>query len=425
LCLLCQQGFAAQDAGNLLVHFSQPKITAQPHHVEAEWSGSESDPVLRMTLSDANLEKYSWLILPAPGNGWDLSAYKTLDADIANCSDVPMEVYLWAVGKQGWGAVCDTATLAPGENRDFKCDLRRTFRDGTPIINPTEIAAVQIMVKRNKDDAGGILEVSSLKATGQGREWKAPVDRLSVPDMTDDVPKAGRRVRFQLPGDEGTDIYCALYLPPGWKKGEGAYPVIAEYPGNIYFTKRCYSTGLPDQCRIGYGMSEGQAIWVSLPFIGRAEGTVITSGFGNPDDTAAYAQKVVQEICSRFGGDPDYVILTGFSRGSIACGYIGLRNDEISKLWKGIHGCQHYDGSNWRESNMPDAVERAARFQGKAIFQTDNSKEKYQPVVDATDPAVVWTWVSSGLGAHDTAMFLDDRPSTLKLRKWYNELTSK
>ena len=113
------------------------------------------------------------------------------------------------------------------------------------------------------------------------------------------------------------------------------------------------------------------------------------------------------------------------SRGSIACGYIGLRNDKISKLWKGIVGCQHYDGSNWRESNMEDAVQRAPRFSGKAIFQVDNSQEKYQQVVDATDPSVKWTWTRSALGYHATAMYLDDRPAMKQLRPWFRNLVEK
>ena len=71
---------------------------------------------------------------------------------------------------------------------------------------------------------------------------------------------------------------------------------------------------------------------------------------------------------------------------------------------------------------MEDAVERAKRFQGEAIFQTDNRLEKYRPVVEATDPGVRWTWAESGLGFHATAMFLDDRPSTVQLRRWYRDL---
>ena len=73
---------------------------------------------------------------------------------------------------------------------------------------------------------------------------------------------------------------------------------------------------------------------------------------------------------------------------------------------------------------MDGAVQRAPRFQGTAIAQIDNSQKKYQPVVDATDPKVAWTWLDSGLGYHATAMFLDDRPAMVELRKWFAEVSA-
>ncbi|MCE9631735.1 MAG: hypothetical protein K8S94_13595 [Planctomycetia bacterium] len=48
--------------------------------------------------------------------------------------------------------------------------------------------------------------------------------------------------------------------------------MIVEYPGNIFFTPVCHSTGRPEQCVIGYGMTRGAgAIWISLPFIDAAD----------------------------------------------------------------------------------------------------------------------------------------------------------
>ena len=66
------------------------------------------------------------------------------------------------------------------------------------------------------------------------------------------------------------------------------------------------------------------------------------------------------EVCDNFGGDRDDVVLTGFSRGAIACGYIGLRNDHVAALWKGFHACQHYDGAGWNGATMEGAMKRAA-----------------------------------------------------------------
>ena len=54
------------------------------------------------------------------------------------------------------------------------------------------------------------------------------------------------------------------------------------------------------------------------------------------------------------------------------------------------------------------------------MFHTDNPEEKVRPVTDAM--GVPTTFVRSGLGAHSTAMFLDDRESTLQLRRWFAEL---
>ena len=103
-----------------------------------------------------------------------------------------------------------------------------------------------------------------------------------------------------------------------------------------------------------------------MPFLDRATDTIAENAWGNADDTADYLMRLVAEVCDKFGGDRENLVLTGFSRGAIACGYIGLRNDDIAKLWKGFHACQHTDGSNWNGATMASAIERAARFQGQA-----------------------------------------------------------
>ena len=93
------------------------------------------------------------------------------------------------------------------------------------------------------------------------------------------------------------------------------------------FAPVCYSTGLPDQCVIGYGMTKGKgAICLDMPIVDRATGKIAENGCGNADDTADYVMRMVAEVCAKFGGDRENIVLTGFSRGAIACGYIGLRD---------------------------------------------------------------------------------------------------
>jgi hypothetical protein len=404
-------------------------------NVHAEWDSSG------LKLATSQAESYAWAVIPSTKGGWDVARRATIAAEITNTGSEPAGVLFWVVGNSGWDAVLDTATLAPQEKRTFSCDLRGAFPDGTPKLNPADLKGVQIMLAEviNRPAKSGTpekketylrgkitkplsVEVSALRAEGAAPEWKRPPGRFDVPAIENQAPAPGKRVRYRLAQDADNGIYSILNLPEDWSPGK-SFPVIVEFPGNQFYALQCYSTGQPDQCVMGYGMSKGRgAICVGMPFINRSSGKIVEDGWGNADDTADYALQMVEEVCAKFGGDRENVMLTGFSRGAIACGYIGLRNDRIAALWKGFHACQHYDGLQWNRANE-GFLERAARFRGKAVFQTDNSQEKYQPVMDAMKTTV--TWARSGLNAHATAMFLDDRPSTCQLREWFWQLVGR
>jgi predicted esterase len=275
-----------------------------------------------------------------------------------------------------------------------------------------------------KPDVGQAVEVADLVAVGDAPPWTRPPGRLEVPAVEDGAPAPGRRVGHHLvPSGAGIETPPAalLYLPSDWQPG-GIHPVVVEYPGNIFFTAGCYSTGRPEQCVMGYGMTRGRgAIWISLPFVDAA-GHVAENGWGDPDATADFCVRAVEDVCERFGGDRDRLVLTGFSRGAIACGFIGLRNDRIAALWMGLHCCQHYDGDGWNGATLDGALERAGRFRGTSVFHTDNSADAVKPITEAL--GVPTTFVSSGLGAHSCAMFLDDRESTKRVRTWFENLTA-
>jgi hypothetical protein len=342
-----------------------------------------------------------------------------LQAEITNTGRNPADVQFWALASSGWDSVCAVATLQPGESKVLSCNLRETFPDRTPKLDPTRITGFQLMVSNPKKEI--VLQLRNVEALGTAPiPWVRPENRLEVPQTVDGSPGPGKRVRYRL--TDSDKVYASLYLPPNWKPS-GSYPVIAEYPGNIYFVPGCYSTGLPDHCMMGYGMTEGKnALWISLPFVDPSAGCIAETGWGDPDATADFAEKVIETLFKNFGGDPKRTVLTGFSRGAIACGFIGLRNDRIAALWKGFHACQHYDGDGWNGSMMADALVRARRFKGRSVFQTDNPAKAFQPLMDAMGVQPVWA--SSGLGAHACAMFLDNRISTLELRRWFQELVA-
>lgn len=167
-----------------------------------------------------------------------------------------------------------------------------------------------------------------------------------------------------------------LYLPSDWSP-EKKFPVIVELAGNGNY-KNAFgdiSTGLPEDSSLGFGLSGGQGfIWVCLPFLNHAGNAVAIKWWGDapdhrPDSTVAWLKRVVPALCERFSGDPERVILCGFSRGAIAANAIGLHDDEIAAMWRGFVCYSHYDGvhGGWpfAGADAVSAKQRLARLNGR------------------------------------------------------------
>ncbi len=270
---------------------------------------------------------------------------------------------------------------------------------------------------------------------------------LVVPVMTEGTPGPGKRVRATLPKYRGTDIHYSLYLPTDWKP-DGKYPVIVEYSGNgsdrgdgVYRSKHGdISTGKVDGSALGHGLSGGRgAIWIVLPYVDLKQGRNATVWWGDLEATVDFCKEAVKTVCADFGGDPANVIICGFSRGALACNYIGLHDDEIAKLWKGFWPASHYDGARtvWPYSNQDraSALRRLERLGNRAVFV---SHEVYD-----TDPGTytildtVNYLASTGrplnnfrfqivpMRNHSDRWTLCDMPARRHLRQWWHDLVGK
>ena len=162
---------------------------------------------------------------------------------------------------------------------------------------------------------------------------------LTIPRLETGQPDAGRRVKQTIPGYEQTGVYHVTYLPVDWVQGK-SYPVLIEYAGNKYHgANGDISTGRPEGSKMGYGISGGRGfIWVCLPYLNVNGDDIALTWWGDAKNRTArptldYCHKAVPWICKEYGGDPDRVILCGFSRGAIACNYLGLYDNETAKLW--------------------------------------------------------------------------------------------
>ena len=199
-------------------------------------------------------------------------------------------------------------------------------------------------------------------------DFTQPKDLLT-PQMTDEQPGAGRRVRQVAVEYAGTKVYHALYLPTDWTP-EKKYPVLVEYTGNRF--PPCGSTGEVKDANLGFGLSGGQGfIWVSMPYIEVDRTQNAVTWWGDKQATVDYCKTNVPRICAEFSGDADRVFVCGFSRGAIAASYIGLADDEIAKLWKGFITHDHFDGQRewaYPESDRESALLRLSRLKGRPVL---------------------------------------------------------
>ncbi len=208
------------------------------------------------------------------------------------------------------------------------------------------------------------------------RAWEGVASDLVTPDMTAGKPAAGRRVRQVAPEYEGSEVHHALYLPVDWKPG-GKYSVMVEYTGNKYAA--CGSTGEVKDANLGYGLTGGKGfIWVSMPYIEKGGKQNAVTWWGDKQATVDYCKTNVPRICDQFGGDPESVFICGFSRGAIGASYIGLADDEIAALWKGVFTHDHFDGERmwaYPESDRRSALGRLARLRGRPVLASGEGND--------------------------------------------------
>ena len=205
------------------------------------------------------------------------------------------------------------------------------------------------------------------------RGGSLPPAPLSPPPVTSDAPGPGKRVRVTPPEYSGTDVHYTLYLPPDWRAG-GTYPVIVEFVPNTYQG----IAGTVENTQLGFYQSAGSNfIWVTMPSINYQSSPMSNAltwwGDGNAVDPTGQAQcaQFVQtnlvRILENYGGDPSSVFITGFSRGAIATGYIGLSSDALADVWLGFLPYSQADGGSF----TPDPhLVRTSRIKGRASFIT-------------------------------------------------------
>jgi hypothetical protein len=204
-------------------------------------------------------------------------------------------------------------------------------------------------------------------------------DLVLPPDTNTVTPALGVMVQQTAPAFAGQAVYNTLYLPTNWQKGQ-LYPVIVEYPPNGGYTDSGYTTtGYPEDCALGYGISGGQGyILLGMPCISGTPSTIQTQWWGSEAATEAYCLSEIQYVCQNYGGDPSAIFLAGFSRGAAACNFIGLYDSNIADTWLAFipHSGYDYDyeyPEPYDPPTIPWASTRLGRLEGRAQYVSQGS----------------------------------------------------
>ena len=166
--------------------------------------------------------------------------------------------------------------------------------------------------------------------------------------------------------------------------------------------------------------------------------TNVTQWWGNISDyhvepTLNYCKNAVPWICKQYNGNLDSVIITGFSRGAIACNYIGLNDDEISRLWTAFIPYSHYDGVietwDYPACNRASALTRLNRLKARPQFichETINGQQigldSTKSYLDSTGIQAPLTFKETGFRNHSDAWILRSCPTRKALRRWLKSI---
>jgi hypothetical protein len=253
---------------------------------------------------------------------------------------------------------------------------------------------------------------------------------LTVPAVRDGAPKAGDRVRVTAPEYQGTDVHHLLYLPTDWAPGK-RFPVIVEYAGNGPYRNRFgdVSTGRVEGSNLGFGISGGEGfIWICLPYVAVAGRKNQRQWWGDVAKTVAYCKAVVPRVCREYGGDPSAVFLVGFSRGAIACNFIGLHDADIAKLWCGFICHSHYDGVRrwpYTGSDRIAAARRLARLGDRPQWIShERSVEETRRYLAQAAPDGRFTLRRLPFRNHTDEWVLRNFPLRRELRAWVRRACS-
>jgi len=108
------------------------------------------------------------------------------------------------------------------------------------------------------------------------------------------------------------------------------------------------------------------------------------------------------------------------------CGHLGLRDDEIAKLWQAFIPYGHCDGATewpYSDSDATSAIELMKRLNGRLSFIClEGTGEKTRRFIATTGVLAPFTFQEVPFRNHSDEWLLRPSPGRTALRAWVREL---
>ena len=383
---------------------------------------SNDEVAFLMTLDSSS--RYPKLSFQPPEGTIDLAHHHEVRFKVWNNGNSTVNLTAWALSGSGWGGAPSSEqikspsgriSLTPGESKEVVIDLQQRY-PGSDLearcIDAAQITGFELILQPTNR---GKLAVGAIRLAGTSALNPKSTIRKDVKAVKAGDPVPGERVLRILNGFAETRLHHILRLPKNWTP-DRTYPIIVDYPGNVFFHKYCYSTGLTRNSNHGPAMVNGSDyILLQLPYI-RSNGLEEENkGWGDPNRTVEYALAAIEETISQFGGDSNLILLTGFSRGAYGADYIGLRTPEIADIWHGFILSQgHPKSSGGWNGSSEGFYKRLARLGSRPAFLS-RARWEGATQTNSADPGL-------GSNVHADVGFLEPSAAANRLEAWIQDV---
>lgn len=292
-----------------------------------------------------------------------------------------------------------------------------------------------------------VMDVRQIRLRPAGTAQASPGDLrdvepdVIVPPVSSLPPGPGRRVLQKGPGFEQTEAYHVLSLPTDWNKGR-KFPVLVELAGNGPYRNAAgdFNSGRVEAGELAAGLGGADGfIVLGLPYLNGAGTANVTQWWGTPPEyrvqpTLDYWQGAIRQVCEQYGGDREKLVLVGFSRGALATHFLGLHDDQIAPLWRGLVSFSHFDGV--RAWPYPGSEREAALVRLKRLGERPElicsessgvagaSLQAVRDYLAGTGVTGGFTFLETGFVNHDDAWTLRPSGARTVAREWLRRVVS-